>query len=235
MEVHAGKLDVTIGKLSAERTIRPEILDHSPPGEVSQSLDDLARINRLLGGHEVLRKTLRRLFPAGEGFTMLDVGAASGDMGKVVRAAYPGSRVTSLDYRLHHMRRAGEPRIAGDAFALPIRKASYDVVHSSLFLHHFTNEQVVELLTSFGRIARKYVVMTDIERHFLTRHFVRATRWILGWHPITVHDSTPSSDAAFTAGELRRLASAAGLEEIEVIRFRPAFRIALVARPPRDE
>ena len=79
------------------RVIKHELLDEQQAHIAAPSLRDLVRINRFLGGHEVLRKALSRLYRPTDAFTMLDVGAASGDMGRIVRDRYPGARVTSLD------------------------------------------------------------------------------------------------------------------------------------------
>jgi hypothetical protein len=214
------------------RRLRPELLDDSPPEESVRSLADLVRINRYLGGHEVLRKTFALLFKPGERFSMLDVGSASGDAGYVIRDQFPAARIVSLDYRVHHLEHAAPPRVAADAFHLPVRSAAFDVVHCSLFLHHFTDRQIVDLLRGFSRAARRYVVVNDLERHLLAERFIPATRWLFGWHPITVHDASLSVAAAFKPAELRRLAELAGLEQVQVRAYRPSFRIALVACPP---
>ena len=42
-----------------QRVIEPEVLDHVAPEEARPNLADLVRINRLFGGHSVLRKSLR--------------------------------------------------------------------------------------------------------------------------------------------------------------------------------
>ena len=120
-----------------------------------------------------------------------------------------------------------------DAFRLPFPDTSFDIVHCSLFLHHFENQAVVGLLNSFGRICRQHVIVTDLERHFLAYHFLPATRWLFRWDPITLHDGPISVAAAFRAGELRALAERAGLRDIDVRTHRPAFRLCLTASPPR--
>ena len=213
------------------RVIRHELLDEQTPERAAPSLRDLVRINRLLGGHEVLRKALRRLFPKGAEFTMLDIGAASGDMGRVVRREYPRARVTSLDYRAHHLSQTEPPRVIADAFRLPFPPATFDVVHCSLFLHHFEDPRVIELLRSFGEISRRHVVVSDLERHPLAYHFLPATRWLFRWDPITLHDGPISVAAAFRADELRALAESAGLRDVDVRTHRPAFRVCLTASP----
>jgi hypothetical protein len=210
-------------------------MDDAPPGEAVRCLEDLVRINRYLGGHEVLRKTLRRLFRPAETFTMLDVGAASGDTGRMVRGQFPGARVTSLDYRIHHLARASAPRLAADAFRLPVRARAFDVVHAALLLHHFADPQLVDLLRSFGAIARRYVIINDLERNLIARRFLPATRWLFRWHPTIVHDGCISVDAGFMAPELQRLGALAGLQQIDVRVYRPSFRIAMVASPPQAQ
>jgi 2-polyprenyl-3-methyl-5-hydroxy-6-metoxy-1,4-benzoquinol methylase len=216
------------------RVIRHELLDEQTPGRAAASLRDLVRINRLLGGHKVLRNALQRVFKASEEeFTMLDVGAASGDMGRVVRARYPHARVTSLDYRAHHLLAADPPRVVAEVFRLPFPPASFDIIHCSLFLHHFENKIVTSILASFGQLARRHVIVTDLERNPLAYYFLPATRWLFRWDPITLHDGPISVAAAFRADELRELAVAAGLRDVEVRTHRPAFRLSLIASPPR--
>jgi SAM-dependent methyltransferase len=214
----------------SSRRIEPEILDEQTPEAGRRSLRDLVRINRYLGGHQASRQALQTVVPEGP-FTLLDVGAASGDLGDVIRARFPQARVTSLDYRQHHLKQASGSRVVGDAFRLPFARDSFDFVTCSLFLHHFTDPQIVALLRAFGDTARQAVIVNDLERHALAYYFLPATRWIFGWDRITVHDGPISVQAAFTEQELQALALRAGLREIRTRVHRPAFRITMVARP----
>jgi len=211
------------------RVLKPEILDTLPPEEARGSLADLARINQRWGGHSTLRWLVDDIIPPGEPFTLLDVGAASGDMGRRLLEWRPEAQVTCLDYIESHLEVCGSNRIAGDAFALPFAERSFDYVFSSLFLHHFTNTQVVELLAGFGRVARKQVLAIDLWRHPVPYYFISQTRWLFGWHPVTVHDGAISVEAAFSPEELVDLARRAGLAEPRARTFVPAFRIALSA------
>ena len=210
------------------RVLKPELLDTLQPEEARASLADLVRVNKYWGGHSTLRKLVDRAIAPGEAFTLLDVGAASGDMGRVVGEMRPLGRVTSLDYIESHLI-GGEQCVAGDAFALPFAARSFDYVFSSLFLHHFTDEQVVELLAGFGRVARKQVLVIDLWRHPVPYYFISRTRWLFGWHPVTVYDGAISVEAAFSPQELTNLARRAGLAAPQARTFVPAFRIALSA------
>jgi SAM-dependent methyltransferase len=214
------------------RVLKPELLDSLPEHEARASLADLVRINRDWGGHSTLRRLLAQVVRHDETFSLLDVGAASGDMGDCVRANYPGARITSLDYRLSHLRENPGPSVVGDGFALPFRDASFDFVFCSLFLHHFTNSQITDLLAAFGRVARRGVLVIDLERNPIAYWFLPWTRWLLGWDPVTVHDGKISVEAAFRPRELEALAQAAGLLDARAKAHWPAFRVALWARSP---
>jgi SAM-dependent methyltransferase len=215
-----------------KRLILPELLDTLPPDQACASLRDLVRINRRWGGHSTLRSLLRDNVPGGQAFSLLDVGAASGDMGASIRRWYPAAKVTSLDYLPSHLGGSPEPRVAGDAFRLPFRPASFDYVFCSLFLHHFREEKIVELLRNFGALARQAVLAIDLERHPIPYYFMAWSRPLLGWDPVTVHDGAISVEAAFHAQELEELARQAGLRNPRARVFRPAFRITLAAAAP---
>jgi ubiquinone/menaquinone biosynthesis C-methylase UbiE len=160
---------------------------------------------------------------------MLDVGAASGDMGVALRRVFRRAQVTSLDYRMVHLAQAPSPKVVGDAFQLPFGPRSFDLVFSSLFLHHFSNDEVRRLLEGFRTIARRAVLAIDLERGPLAYHFMPATRWLFGWHEISMHDGPASVQAAFKREELLAIAREAGLTKAQVATHRPWARLSLVA------
>ena len=213
----------------AKRLIQPELLDHLPAEEARHNLADLVRINTRLGGHSVLKKTLTRTIDTHECFSLLDVGAASGDVARLIRRLYPDAAITCLDQNLVNMREAPSPKLLANAFELPFSLSSFDYVLCSLFLHHFTDEQVVELLASFYGIARKGLLVFDLERRLLPYLFLPATRLLFRWQAVTIHDGKISVRASFRAAELRALAEKAKIRHAEVRVHRPAFRLAMIA------
>jgi hypothetical protein len=213
----------------AERLIRPELLDHAEPEEARRNLADLVRINERFGGHGVLQRILERTVPRDEPFTMLDVGAASGDTALTVRRLFPLARVFSLDCHVVNLTAAPQPKILADAFRLPFGEGSFDYVYTSLFLHHFPDEQVVQLLASFYKVARRGLLVNDLERQVLPFIFLPATKYIFGWQRITLHDGPISVRAAFRKHEMEDLARRAGIGNARVEVHRPAFRISMIA------
>jgi ubiquinone/menaquinone biosynthesis C-methylase UbiE len=211
------------------RLIEPELLDHAGPEEARANLADLVRINKRFGGYSTAAKLLSRVVQPTDCFTLLDIGAASGDTGRHLQRLYPGARITSLDYSQVNAEAASSPKLIADAFALPFSARSFDFVFSSLFLHHFADEQVVQLLAAFYAVARKALLITDLERHVLPYCFLPVTRPFMKWNRITVGDGVISVRAAFTRKELEQLARAAGLQHITTEVHRPAFRLSMLA------
>ncbi len=211
------------------RIIRPEILDDLALDRKRRSLEDLTRLNRQ-SGRRPLRRLLEQVVRPNDAFTVLDIGAASGDLWRYARELYPGARVTSLDYRPDHLTPAPCPRVCADAFRIPFEPRSYDFVFSSLFLHHFSDDEIVRLLSEMARVAARGVLAIDLYRHPIAYYFVPVTAWLYGWDPITVHDGPISVEAAFRPAELEALAGQAGLIQPEAWSHGWSFRVSLFGR-----
>lgn len=217
------------------RVIKPELLDHAEPEEARKNLADLVRINSNFGGHSTLRKLVGTAAAPGEAFTLLDVGAASGDTARVIARAFPRASITCADYNAVNLSAAPKPKVVADAFRLPFAERSFDFVLCSLFLHHFENAQVVELLRGMYRLAGKAILVCDLERNVLPYLFLPATRPFFRWQRITLHDGPISVRAAFRKRELAELAEKAGISRIQARTYRPAFRITLVGWKNRED
>lgn len=216
----------------SKRLIEPELLDHADPADARVNLRQLVLLNRRFGGHSTIRKLFQEAAVEHERFTVLDVGAASGDSARVIREIYPHARVTNFDYNPVNLAEAPHPKVIGDAFRLPFSEGSFDYVFCSLLLHHFKDEDVIELLRQFYAVARRGVLVCDLERNVLPYLFMTVSKPVFRWHRITVHDGQKSVRAALSASELLNLARAAGLVNPKVATHRPAFRLSLIARKP---
>ncbi len=219
-----------IDGLLAKRVIEPELLEHAPPEDARANLAQIVQLNERFGGHGVLRKTLAQVVNGNPAFTLLDIGSASGDTAKVIQRLYPAATVTSLDLSPVNLADAPHPKLLADAFHLPIKPASFDFVFCSLFLHHFEGPAVSELMANFYRVARRALLISDLERHVLPYLFFPLTKPFMRWTPITMHDGMFSIRSAFRACEMKQLAIDAGLAHAEVNVHRPAFRLSVIAR-----
>jgi len=92
----------------------------------------------------------------------------------------------------------------------------FDVIYCCLFLHHFTEQQAIELLSQMRKLARCSVIVDDLRR-------TRRGWWIakLGCHllsrsPVVHFDGPQSVRAAFSEAEAVQLAGQAGLQRATV-------------------
>src|SRR5262249_44556196 len=209
-----------------KRVVVPELLDTDAgtPREVAQSILDLRMFNRAFGGirtvssilrHVAERRGLREIFwldvAGSEGFVALETKKVLARSGTVT---YP----VILDRAASHMDSA-VPCVCGDALALPFRDNSFDVVGSSLFVHHLEPEEIVRFASEGLRVARHAFVIHDLVRHPL--HLALS---YLGFplyrSRVTRHDAPASVRRAYTVNEIMAiLRQVAATADIEIQRF----------------
>jgi hypothetical protein len=199
-----------------KRSSTPELLDTDAgsPSEIAGSLADLRRINRYFGSATTLTHLLRRV--AGKSrsprLSLLDVGAASGDLATNVAARLQSRgisvNVTLLDRAASHFGLANSggsfPHVTADALALPFRDSTFDVVACSTFAHHLNPEELLRFANEGLRVARLAVIINDLRRHPLHLALVYAG-FPLFRSRITRHDGPASVRRAYTVDELRSL------------------------------
>lgn len=211
----------------AHRTFTRELLETAPPEAAARNLREIARINRWLGGHAALIRMMSNLVHSRERFSVLDVGAGSGDMGRCLIRHFPNARVISLDCRAAHLGKAASPRVVADALKLPFQPGAFDFVLCSSVLHHFQDHEAIEMISALRPVACRALLLLDLERHALAYWILPLTRLLLKWSPLTLHDGPVSVASAFRLGELASLAHAAGANQIVARRHRPWFRVSV--------
>ena len=230
--------------LTPDRIHEEELLDAGAGSDddVAANLSDLRRINRLLGGTRVVRKALESSLDgsAPEMLSLLDVGTGSADIPAEIarrwtrrgtRGTFVSLDISERNLRVARSRLGVDPAVTlvrADAMQLPFATGSFDFVIASQFLHHFTNNEVVRLLVEFARVARRAVVISDLVRNLVPYWFIRMTGPMLTTSFLTRNDGPLSVLRAFTAPELRELATEAGLTHSTVERVFP-YRLMLVA------
>lgn len=227
-----------------ERVDMEEILDDSTTvddGELKRSLRAMAQVNRRLGGNRSLVRHVLQVARSRHlrSLSLLDLGTGSGDTPRALRHRLErrGLRVrwVGLDRneRVAHLgARPGESLVVGDALQLPFPDDAFDVVTSTLFLHHFTDRTMKLVLKEAARVARHGVVMSDLERHplhYLGARCLGATLWRSD--PVTRYDGPVSVLRSCTPSELGQVAGTLPFQSLHVHRHLP-FRIVLVGVLP---
>jgi hypothetical protein len=212
----------------------------TPPALRERSLDDVRRANTLLGGTHAVLAELSRLLPTlGAHATLLDVGTGLADIPfrAVGRAHRSGVALTAFGVdEAASLLVADRPRldagVCADVRRLPFGDASVDVVTCSQVLHHFPDDEIPGVLRELQRVARRYVVVSDLRRSWVAALGFWAVSWPLGFHSVTRHDGFTSVLRGFTGAELaRHVRHATG--SAPDVRRHPGFRITATWRTDR--
>jgi ubiquinone/menaquinone biosynthesis C-methylase UbiE len=201
---------------------------------------ELRRVNRFLGDASALRHSLlaeierERL----KSFSVLDVGAGSGELLRVVaRWAQETERVAllvGLELNARSAKATLEESVEfasissvrGDALRLPFADDCFDYAICSLFTHHFKDEQVVAIFNELSRVARRRTFVIDLHRHPLAYYLYTTVGHLFLHNRLIREDGALSILRGFRPTELKHLASQSHLEGVRVERRFP-FRLVL--------
>ena len=208
-----------------KRVVVPELLDSDSgtPREVAGSLADLRMFNRRFGGVNTMSALLREI-AATRGLNQIDWLDVAGGTGEVVTQANERLRRSGLTVHPVVMDRAAShlngdhQNVCGDALKLPFRDSSFDVVGSSLFVHHLEPDEVVVFAREALRVARHAFAIHDLIRHPLHLALALAGRPIYRSR-ITRHDAPASIRRAYTVDEISRILGSAGMANITTHTF----------------
>ena len=122
--------------------------------------------------------------------------------------------------------------VGGNALALPFQDSAFDIVSSSLFVHHLQPEQVVLFVREALRVCRVAVLINDLVRHPL--HLAVAYAGVpLYRSRLTRNDAPASVRQAYTVNEMRNFLEKAEASRVEIHR-QYFFRMGAIAwKQPR--
>jgi SAM-dependent methyltransferase len=215
-----------------KRSTEKEMMDlpGQPKELLAGDLRNLRIINRYLGGYRNVLRGLARLVNEQnlDRFTLLDVGTGSGDIPTVIacwaRRQRIAVRISGLEREAATVEEAVDqtrnfPEIAilrGDARAPPFGAGSFDFILASQLLHHFKDEQIIALLRTWARLARRGIIVSDLVRHPVAYHGIRLLTKGFTRNIMTRTDAPLSVQRACTISEWRELLRRADVGRLRV-------------------
>lgn len=227
-----------------QRSQRLEYIDTGDytPEEYEGCIGELQLVNRWMGDAHSLRTTLlREIETQGlRSFSVLDVGAGSGELLRVVatwaRQTKRQFRAVGLELNERSAESINEESerfdeisgVRGNALQLPFLDSQFDYVICSLFTHHFVDEQVVRILSEMSRVARRRIFVIDLHRHPIAYLLYTTVGKLVLHNRLLRHDGALSILRSFKSDELLALAQRAGLRDVLLERRFP-YRLVLSA------
>lgn len=208
---------------------------------VEQTLRELEVINSKLGGNDISIDALNTLLKQtnGQVIKVADLGCGGGDMLHLFNKW--------ADTNNHHLQLYGidaNPFIIDYArknlkgvqnvsfktenvLSKSFTSQKFDVIHCSLFLHHFSEEELIHLFSNFKKQARIGVIVNDLHRHWLAYYSIKLLTKLFSKSSMVRFDAPLSVRRAFRKKELEDLLHKAGVRNYQ-LRWRWAFRWQLI-------
>jgi len=211
----------------------PELMDRPQPvtAELVSDLRNLRQLNRHFGSYALTTYFLQRWIQPGMRLRVLDLATGSGDIPRLVvdYARKTGATVTvdAIDQQNSTLEiarglSAGYPEIdfkQGDALLFG-EEGQYDIVLSSLALHHFDEDAAVRMLERCRLVSRRFVLVSDLRRGLFASVGVYLLTALIYRDPMTKTDGRLSAARAFSFREFGSLAERAGWRDFGHRKFR---------------
>ncbi len=233
-------------KTFRQRDDAKEILDDlDVQGEaVSQNLKELDIINTLLGGNAIsvaALKTVLKSHPNKKNWKVADLGCGSGhlmlEMNKVLQRNHCKGAFTGFDanpfivhYAQQHCSADPDIRLLCHNVLTDAFPEVYDIVHASLFLHHFTEDELVDLLKKLQPHTSTAIVINDLHRHPLAYYSIQFLTGLFSKSYLVKNDAALSVAKGFKKTEWKTILQRAGYERY-TIKWVWAFRHQLILYP----
>jgi len=206
-----------------------------------QNLRELDFLNRTLGGHKITLQGIKQLVRIKDKpYHIADLGCGSGDsLKRIARWARKSGykvRLTGIDineyaigFLNHHCRGYSEiTGVQNDYKSFLQTAENIDIIHCSLFCHHLTDTELVELIRLLKTRAQVGFIINDLRRTRLAWCAVKAFTSLLNGSELSRHDGPVSVLRGFTEDELKSFLNRAHILNYSISR-KWAFRFLVIA------
>jgi len=221
------------------RSYQKEILDNDsiPFADIRQNMKELNTINTYLGGHRITRKGVKLIAannPKGRTLHICEIGCGGGDNLKTIsdwcRKKSITAIFTGIDIKPECIAFAKDqyPGMNTDWITSDYKKIDFtnnqpDIIFSSLFCHHFTNEELLLMLHWMKQNSRQGFFINDLQRHRVAYYAIKLITKIFSSSYLVKNDAPLSVARGFTKKEWQLLFINAGIKNYS-IRWKWAFR-----------
>lgn len=223
-----------------KRSYEKELLDAAsiPFPDIAQNLRELNTINTLLGGHDITLSGFKQLVKNRNEITVCEIGCGGGDNLVAIVQYCQENKIKlhciGIDYNAECIAFAKQnvylkeniELICSDYTKVSLA-TNVDIIFSSLFCHHFTDEELVNQLEWMKRYARLGFFINDLHRHWLAYYLIYLLTHLFSKSYLVKNDAPLSVARGFKKGEWQSLFSKAALINCE-IRWKWAFRYLIV-------
>jgi SAM-dependent methyltransferase len=225
------------------RSLQKELLDAEgiPFADIKKNMQELDTINRLLGGHAITLKGLAAfLNPSIQIISVCEIGCGGGDNLYAIKKFCDQNKIkvqlTGIDLKKECIDFAAERNaslkanwICSDYRLVQFKNNRPDIIFSSLFCHHFTKMELVQILIWMNENCTRGFFINDLHRHPLAYYSIKWITHLFSGSYLVKNDAPLSVSRAFTKKDWKEIFAQAGINNYS-IRWKWAFRYLIVCK-----
>jgi ubiquinone/menaquinone biosynthesis C-methylase UbiE len=224
------------------RSYQKELMDADdiPFAAMAQTLKELNIINTRLGGHAITLRGLQSFIDKKEPITICEIGCGGGDnlfaiykycIKKNIPADFIGIDINAECIEFAKLQYPQLPCrwICSDYAIAEFNSHPPAIIFSSLFCHHFTDEQLVQMLRWLKLNSSRGFFINDLHRHWLAYYLIKYITKLFSRSYLVKNDACISVARSFRRSDWKKLLSEAGIQEY-AINWQWAFRFLVTSK-----
>ena len=222
------------------RSCQKELLDGEgiPFADIRKNMEELNTINTVLGGHAITLKGFRKLIGDRKKISVCEIGCGGGDNLVAIVHWCKKNKIevhcTGIDLKKECIEFASQKEglqgnthwVISDYAEVKFAEKP-DIIFSSLFCHHFTNESLVNQLRWMEQNSRIGFFINDLHRHWLAYHSIRVLTQLFSKSFLVKNDAPLSVARGFVKNEWALIFQYAGIWNFQ-IQWKWAFRHLII-------
>jgi 2-polyprenyl-3-methyl-5-hydroxy-6-metoxy-1,4-benzoquinol methylase len=217
-----------------KRSDKKELLDADdiPDKDIYQNLKELDVINALLGGYRITFSALRKVLKKNKEYILVDIGSGGGDTLKRIHKWSQAEKIklnlfgidlkqTCIDYSVGVNPNSAIKFICDDYKNLYQHLPKVDIIHASLFCHHLTDKEIIELI-QFSQINQSILIINDLERNAFAHYAIKLLTYFFSKSYLIKNDAPLSVLRGFKIKEWKKIIQQSGAKNF-TINYKWAF------------
>jgi 2-polyprenyl-3-methyl-5-hydroxy-6-metoxy-1,4-benzoquinol methylase len=223
-----------------QRSYQPELLDAPdiPFADIKRNMQELNTINTLLGGHAITVKGIAQLIGNRKDIHVCEIGCGGGDnliaINNYCQQHHIKVHFAGIDIKQACIDFAATKtalQLNTDWIVSDYEQIYFDskpdIIFSSLFCHHFSDEQLITQLQWMQANSKLGFFINDLERNCIAYYAIKFITNIFSKSYLVKNDAPLSVLRGFTKQEWMRLFAKAGFKTYSIT-WQWAFRYLII-------